>query len=50
MCILEWGRPWKRDRIKTGLRINDAVGETTLVRFRVEAATETLDGVAPAEL
>lgn len=38
------------DGIETGLRVDNAVGETTLVRFRVEAAPETQDGVAPAEL
>ncbi len=33
-----------------GLRIDDARGQSTLVRFRVAAAPETLDGLAPEEL
>jgi hypothetical protein len=37
------------DGSEAGLRIEDAEGARTLVRFRVIAAPETLDGLAPAE-
>lgn len=33
-----------------GVRVDDAMGETTLARFRVEAALEALDSIASAEL
>lgn len=35
---------------EVGLRIDDARGQSTLVRFRVAAAPEALDGLAPGEL
>ena len=38
------------DGSEAGLRIDDAEGARTLVRFRVIADPETLDGLAPAEL
>lgn len=38
------------DGSEAGLRIDDAGGTTTLLRFRVSAAPETLDGLAPGEL
>jgi len=38
------------DGSEAGLRIDDAEGARTLVRFRVIADPETLDGLAAAEL
>lgn len=38
------------DGIETGLRIDDALGRSTLLTFRVSTVPETLDGLAPAEI
>lgn len=38
------------DGSETGLQLEDARGVLTLIRFRVTAAPETLDGLAPDEL
>lgn len=38
------------DGSETGLQLEDGRGALTLVRFRVTAAPETLDGLAPDEV